>query len=142
MCSHVEELVRTVLEEMSLPPQKINQGTCRDFAMDVIRRENVVDVDLRVASGPLHYFIEAREQSGKRRYYDAECPEGVHRPDQLSFYQRRSLRDLEWICEGWIRTSQMMIEGDVGVGGASAYIGTPSFMSMYMGYDLRDLMNN
>jgi hypothetical protein len=66
------------------PRTEINAGNCEDFMADVCAlvagaEERTTGNDARIG----HYWIEVAG-----RHYDAECPDGVERPELLPIFVR------------------------------------------------------
>ena len=84
-----------------IPPNKINNGNCEDFAIllqnqfpqgDVFWGDEISnEFNLSIYEPAFHCFFvyEGEDCQGETRYYDAECAEGVSSPIELPFFKRQ-----------------------------------------------------
>lgn len=100
----INDLIVKYKKDFELIPKTINIESCGFFADKVsdelkdksikVRCKSapkVLGVDLDRMGLPRHVFIEH-----KKKYYDAERPEGVNHPSKLPFYQRFEKYVPEW----------------------------------------------
>jgi hypothetical protein len=100
----IEDLIVQYRKDFELIPRTINNKSCGFFAnavSDTLKDKSikvqcktapkVLGVDLDTIGLPQHVFIEH-----KKKYYDAERPEGVKDPSELPFYQRYEKYVPEW----------------------------------------------
>lgn len=98
----IREFASEVFARCGMDPYHINCGDCEGFAMAVIRRlggssEELYELATDIESDyPGHVWIYF-----KGKHYDAECPDGVDKWDDLPLFKRYKawLRgDLEYYC--------------------------------------------
>ncbi len=100
----INDLIIKYKKDFELIPKTINIESCGFFAEQIsdklkdksikVRCEaapKAFGVDLDRMGLPQHVFVEH-----KKKYYDAERPEGVKRPSELPFYQRFKKHIPEW----------------------------------------------
>jgi len=91
---HITLAILQTLKKWNTDPYLINSGNCDSFAQDVCDKVNDAemiwsDIHARLIPSKIendvgsHCFIRYH-----RKYYDAECPQGVNHPLQLPFYNR------------------------------------------------------
>lgn len=84
------DLIKDLVTEYDKSPYDINNGECEDFALEIIRRMGGYSPDLTDGAPndmecklPGHYWIEY-----KGKYYDAECPQGVSKWQELPIFKK------------------------------------------------------
>lgn len=99
MAQRISDVIREVLDEGDIPPKAVNRGECDPFAVEVVQRLDTEDVwtmytrelpeeDLHshkpdVSPEPIHTWV-----TDGTKHYDAECPDGVERWQELPIFQR------------------------------------------------------
>jgi hypothetical protein len=85
----IAEIIAFYISEYGIDPYEINNGSCEEFADDVIDALESDGITGAEMSGtptfelPGHYWVDYNGKS-----YDAECPDGVDNWRKLPIFQK------------------------------------------------------